>query len=494
MGNNLLLQINDLIISSGSNALAHIPSLTLERGISHGIIGESGSGKSLTLLSIVDLLPPGLKASGSILFQAEKTTQNLLSIPYIYMRALRGKKIGMIFQEPLSALNPQRTCGWQLNESLAVHAVYNKQDAMNICLAALAEVGIENPERVYNSYPHQISGGQRQRVMIAMATIHKPELVLADEPTTALDPKTAETVLDLLVKRCKDLNAALILVSHDINAVARYCSQITVMQKGHVLANGKTDEILNKESRHPYVDELLKAQPRGKRNPVQKADPDFSAAGISKTYQSSGNKHKALNDVSFTLSPGESLAVLGYSGSGKTTLAKVLTGLEKADSGEVVFNGKKLPNQPPTPVNMVFQDPYSSLNTEQTNALSVIEVLMHKGIHGPEAVNRCKDLFKQTGLQDDLLYKYPHNLSGGQRQRLCIARALAAEPDILILDEAVAALDPIVQKQVLDLLIKIQESTKIRYIFITHNPDAARYLCHKYLKLQAGICIESGVY
>jgi len=490
-----VLRIKDLIISGAQGKqLAHIPELNIERGTSYGIIGESGSGKSLTLLSIIGLLPNSVTASGMIAFSEAGKHENLLLTPYIYIRALRGKHIGIIFQEPMSALNPQRTCGWQLMESLSVHLKLDKKAGRQMCLDTLSEVGIEQPERVFDSYPHQISGGQRQRVMIAMATIHKPILVLADEPTTALDPVTANLVLEILNKRCKDLNASLILVSHDLNAVRNHCSHTTVMHHGKVLCSDMTSKVFASDNLHPYVQELLNAQPTGTRQKRDKLNPDLTVTALDKVYKSGSTKHQALSKLSFSLGPGESLAVIGYSGSGKTTLAKILTGLEKADNGELIFKGEKLPATPPTGVHMVFQDPYASLNTEQTNLQTLLEVLHSKGVTGTEALTRSIELFQSTGLAEELLQKYPHQLSGGQRQRLCIARSLAADPEILVLDEAVAALDPIIQKQVLDLLIRIQEKTGIRYVFITHNPEAAKYLCHRYIRLEKGVCTEAGAY
>jgi peptide/nickel transport system ATP-binding protein len=401
----------------------------------------------------------------------------------------------MVFQEPLSALNPQRKCGWQLTEALAVHQQTEKEKAKDICLKALADVGIEQPDRIFNAYPHQISGGQRQRVMIAMATIHKPKVVLADEPTTALDPETAEKVLETLVKVCENIGSSLILVSHDLPLVMKYCGHITVMQHGQVVVSGKSNEILDTQNLHPYVKALTDALPKGKRDELPPAESIFTATGLNKTYRQAGKEFKALNSISFTLKKGEGLAVLGFSGSGKTTLAKILTGLETADHGGVHFKGASLLRKTPTGVQMVFQDPFSSLNTEISNRETLLEVLELHGMSNQEAAeNRVIDLFNRVGLDSSLLSRYPHQLSGGQRQRLCIARALAGNPQVLVLDEAVAALDPLVQKQILDLLIKIQEETGVIYLFITHNPQAARYLCHRFIKLEMGSCISEGKY
>ncbi len=490
-----VLHIQSLSICRGDKTLSSIPDLCIEKGKTYGVIGESGSGKSLFLLSVMGLLPKELKASGNISFQGDNSSLSLLTAGPETLRKLRGKSIGMVFQEPLSALNPQRKCGWQLTEALAVHQQTEKEKAKDICLKALADVGIEQPDRIFNAYPHQISGGQRQRVMIAMATIHKPKVVLADEPTTALDPETAEKVLETLVKVCENIGSSLILVSHDLPLVMKYCGHITVMQHGQVVVSGKSNEILDTQNLHPYVKALTDALPKGKRDELPPAENIFTATGLNKTYRQAGKEFKALNSISFTLKKGEGLAVLGFSGSGKTTLAKILTGLETADDGSVHFKGASLLRKTPTGVQMVFQDPFSSLNTEISNRETLLEVLELHGMSNQEAAeNRVIDLFNRVGLDSSLLSRYPHQLSGGQRQRLCIARALAGNPQVLVLDEAVAALDPLVQKQILDLLIKIQEETGVIYLFITHNPQAARYLCHRFIKLEMGSCISEGKY
>lgn len=487
-----MLHIQSLSICQVEKTLSSIPDLRIEKGKTYGVIGESGSGKSLFLLSVMGLLPKSLNATGNITFEVENTTISMLAANPEILRKLRGKSIGMVFQEPLSALNPQRKCGWQLMEALEIHQKLSKENAKVLCLKSLADVGIEQPDRIYDAYPHQISGGQRQRVMIAMATIHKPALVLADEPTTALDPETAEKVLETLVQVCENMGSSLILVSHDLPLVMKHCGHITVMQHGQVVVSGSAKDVLDAEKMHPYVKALTDALPVGKREALPVRDEEFNAHKLGKTYKQGEKKFTALHDVSFKLKRGEGLAVLGFSGSGKTTLAKILTGLETADNGSVQFNGESLLNKRPTGVQMVFQDPFSSLNTEISNFETILEVLKLQGLSGSAANDSIMELFKQVGLDEDHLLRYPHQLSGGQRQRLCIARALASKPQVLVLDEAVAALDPLVQKQILDLLKDIQETTGVIYIFITHNPAAARYLCHQFIMLEAGACIKAG--
>lgn len=482
-----LLNIIGLNIHAGKNVLASLPQLAVRHGESYGIIGESGSGKSLTLLAIMGLLPKGVSASGNLNWHDGTDTTNMLLWPEESRRQMRGASVGMIFQEPMSALNPQRTCGWQLEESVRVHEPgISRTQLRDRCLTALTETGLEDPERILVSYPHQISGGQRQRVMIAMATIHKPGLVLADEPTTALDPETGHRVMEALVSACKKNNSSLILVSHDLDLVSRYCGHITVMRHGQTLVSGATAEVLHGMQRHPYVDQLLDAAPVAIRPALENHPDELIVSDISKTYRDRDSALPALQHLNFSLAKGEGLALVGFSGSGKTTAARILTGLEKADQGQVIFRGTDLLTQKRTGIQMVFQDPYSSLNAEMRNCDIIGEVLQLRKLERSAADLRCRELFRLTGLPEALLMAYPHQLSGGQRQRLCIARALASEPDVLVLDEAVAALDPLVQKQVLDLLIDIQLQTGIIYIFITHNLAAATYLCHKCLELAKG--------
>jgi ABC-type glutathione transport system ATPase component len=322
--------------------------------------------------------------------------------------------------------------------------------------------------------------------MIGMATINKPALVLADEPTTALDSETGIKIMQTLLQACKMNNSSLLVVSHDIRLIAGFCRNITVMRKGETLVSGNTDEVLGEQNRHPYVTELLNAIPTGAKNNDVSGDQVFKSVDLSKTYKTGGRTFNALKKVNFVLARGETLAVLGYSGSGKSTLAKLLTGLEKSDSGLLMFQNENIINKRPTGVQMVFQDPYSSLNVSLSNAEIVMEVLRLKGLSKIESSEKCRELFRLTRLDESMMQRYPSSLSGGQRQRLCIARALASEPEVLILDEAIAALDPLVQKQILDLLLEIQRKTGLIYIFITHSPQAAQYMSSQVLSLKDG--------
>jgi len=477
-----VLSIKQLNIETKDKTLLNLPILEIQPGDIYGLIGESGSGKSLSLLAIMGLLPKNIRASGTIVFRGDATSNELIGASESIFRGLRNKKIGMVFQEPMTALNPQMTCGAQLLEALRVHKICNKSEEKTILKDALLDVELFETERILESYPHQISGGQRQRIMIAMATMHKPALVLADEPTTALDPETGKAVMNTLINRCKNTGSALLLVSHDLQIIQKYCNNVAVLRHGVCLTQGTASDVFTTK-KHPYVQELLDAIPSEKRKPVAGVDSMLFVSGISKAYKTKDSLKQVLNGIHFELKTGETLAVIGGSGSGKSTLASILTGLEKMDSGEIVYKNENIGKKKHTGIQMVFQDPYASLNQNMRNVDAVSEVLCFKGANADEAKSHALALLESVGLDLEKANAFPHNLSGGQRQRLCIARALAANPEILVLDESVAALDPLVQKQVLDLLKNIQETSGIIYIFITHNMEVAASFAHKTLIL-----------
>ncbi len=498
-----LLSIANLQISTPENkGLVHLPQLSVKPGEIHAIIGESGSGKSLTLLATIGLLSPKLVQSGTISF-AKHT--NVLDVSEKEWLLVRGKSIGMVFQEPMTALNPQQTCGKQLIEAAKIHGANQKQ-AQELIFNKFLDLGLQSLQaRILESYPHQLSGGQRQRVMIAMACLHNPPLILADEPTTALDSVSRKAVMDDLFRLCKKQGSALLWVSHELDLVSEYADSISVLRKGELLDQGTKEEVLgirlddNKKNeielanpRNPYVKELLSALPAN--NPELRAH-DFSTVptvltvkDVVKVYPSTRKStFRALNAITVDLHAGETMALVGLSGSGKSTLAKILVGLEKTTQGEVWLNGKKLPRNPPTGVQMVFQDPYSSLNPNQTARMSLVEIFKQVCRQtAEESELSAKKAMQEVGLSEHLLESWPHELSGGQRQRLCIAKALATQPQVLILDEAVAALDPIVQKQVLELLVQLQNQRGIAYLFITHNLHVARNIAHKIVYLENG--------
>ena len=499
---DLLSVTNFQISTSGNKQLVSIPQLSVKPGEIHAIIGESGSGKSLTLLSAIGLLNPKLIQLGTISF-AEHT--NVLNLSEKVWLTLRGKAIGMVFQEPMTALNPQQTCGKQLIEAAKIHGA-NQQKAHELISSKFLDLGLQSiQERILESYPHQLSGGQRQRVMIAIACLHNPPLILADEPTTALDSVSRKAVMDDLYRLCKKQGSALLWVSHELDLVAEYADSITVLRKGELLDQGMKQEVLglgqydksieileNAIPRNSYVKELLSALP--KNNPALR-NRDFpmfslvlSVNDVVKIYSSKRSPNfRALDAVSLSLYSGETTALVGLSGSGKSTLAKILVGLEKITEGEVWLKGKKLSPKPPTGIQMVFQDPYSSLNPNQTARMALVEIFKQVGKQtSEESELSARKAMEEVGLSENLMDSWPHELSGGQRQRLCIAKALATQPQVLILDEAVAALDPIVQKQVLELLVQLQNQRDIAYLFITHNLHVARNIAHKIVYLDNG--------
>lgn len=480
-----LLTIQDLRIHAGSTSLVHLPLLELHAGELHGIIGESGSGKSLTLFTVLGLISPQLTVTGSVQFQG----QELTTLSPKLWQTIRGKAIGMVFQEPMSALNPQMRCGKQLLESARIHEPdLNKAQAL--VNKKLDQLGLsEIKERIMQAYPHQLSGGQRQRVMIAMACVHEPPLILADEPTTALDSVARAQVMDDLQRVCREQGSALLWVSHELDLVRQYAETITVLRKGVCIAQGDSADVFGAEA-DPYVKELIAAMPHGKWvSPLQNPVPVLSIQSLSKNYGHGPQAVQALMDFNEVLHQGETLSVVGLSGSGKSTLAKLLVALEQPTIGQITLGDKPLPRKPPTGIQMVFQDPYASLNpnVKAIDAVAEVVALVSKQkMSSPDAMNRAMELLKEVGFDLRLSQAYPHQMSGGQRQRLCIARALASNPKVLILDEAVAALDPLVQKQVLDLFIALQQERQLAYLFITHNLEVAQAISHRIVFLEKG--------
>lgn len=482
-----IIQINKLRIQANSKTLLYIESFCCNAGEIHAIIGESGSGKSLTLLTIIGLLPESLKVSGQVLLNTPSGSIDLLKTSEAEFQKLRGKLIGMVFQEPMSALNPQLTCGKQLFESYLVHG--DKKVALKVITEKLEKVGLgAMVDRVLNSFPHQLSGGQRQRVMIAMASLHDPLVLLADEPTTALDSFSRKQVMDDFTRLAKEMNCALIWVSHELDLVAEFANQITVLRKGELIEQGITNSIIN-NPQHPYVIELLDAVPRPKAQLNIPQNPVLLVKNVFKVYGKGKNQVNALNNYSVSLSPGETLAVIGTSGSGKSTLAKLLVALEKPSSGEIQLHGNNIPSKPPTGIQMVFQDPFASLNRNHTAIFAVSEIISLKNpsIAKKELNEQAINVLNDVGFDERLMNAKPDQMSGGQRQRLCIAKALCTNPEVLILDEAVAALDPLIQKQILELLRDIQFKRKLIYIFITHNLDVAKSLADKWCYLDNGV-------
>jgi ABC-type glutathione transport system ATPase component len=479
-----LLKIQDLQIHAGSNSLVHLPNLQLESGEMHGVVGESGSGKSITLFVIMGLISNQLKVSGSVQFEGVE----LLGLQDDVWQTLRGKRIGMVFQEPMSALNPQMKCGKQLMESAMIHEP-NVDIAKEKVDRKLDQMGLgEIKERIMKSYPHQLSGGQRQRVMIAMACVHEPPLILADEPTTALDSLARQQVMADLQRVCKEQGSALLWVSHELDLVKQYAENVTVLRRGVCVTQGTCSDVFSDQA-HGYVRELLNAMPKGVWvNPIESQVPVLEINHLTKEYGDKPNTVKALLQFNEVLMQGETLSVVGLSGSGKSTLAKLLVALELPTAGEMLLNQRALLKRPPTGIQMVFQDPYSSLNPNAKAIDAVLEVVewVNKGNTLTDHREKAMLLLEEVGFDLRLSEAYPHQMSGGQRQRLCIARALASEPKVLILDEAVAALDPLVQKLVLEMLLELQKKRGLSYVFITHNLEVARAISHRIIYLEKG--------
>ena len=479
-----LLKIQDLQIHAGSNSLVHLPNLQLESGEMHGVVGESGSGKSITLFVIMGLISNQLKVSGSVQFEGVE----LLGLQDDVWQTLRGKRIGMVFQEPMSALNPQMKCGKQLMESAMIHEP-NVDIAKEKVHRKLDQMGLgEIKERIMKSYPHQLSGGQRQRVMIAMACVHEPPLILADEPTTALDSLARQQVMADLQRVCKEQGSALLWVSHELDLVKQYAENVTVLRRGVCVTQGTCSDVFSDQA-HGYVRELLNAMPKGVWvNPIESQVPVLEINHLTKEYGDKPNTVKALLQFNEVLMQGETLSVVGLSGSGKSTLAKLLVALELPTAGEMLLNQRALLKRPPTGIQMVFQDPYSSLNPNAKAIDAVLEVVewVNKGNTMSDHREKAMLLLEEVGFDLRLSEAYPHQMSGGQRQRLCIARALASEPKVLILDEAVAALDPLVQKLVLEMLLELQKKRGLSYVFITHNLEVARAISHRIIYLEKG--------
>lgn len=523
-----MLSVSQFSAQTTDRSLVNNISFSASQGAITGIVGESGSGKSVTCMGLTRLLPKSILVKGNILFTDTQNNQiDLLNCDAETLRRLRGKEISYIFQEPMTALNPVHTCGYQVEEVLTAHQNLSKAERKKKVLALFEEVKLPDVERIYSSYPHQISGGQRQRVMISMAIANDPRLLIADEPTTALDASVQKSIIDLLVSMVKQRNMAMIFISHDLGCLRTVADEILVMYQGNLVETGSSGHIFNRAN-HPYTKALMKTRPHysqaGNRLPtipdllVEKPDgtfiekefhiqkmsllpvgePVLEVKRLEKTYarkllfrKKAANK-PVLNNISFTVNQGTTIGIVGESGCGKSTLAKILTGLEKATQGSILFHNRQS-RETGRNIQMVFQDPFSSLNPSITGGQAIIEpMLVHKMVNKKEAKEKAMHLLNLTGLNETFFDKYPHQMSGGQRQRLCIARALSTEPSILILDEAVAALDVSVQSQILNLLKDIQLKLNLTYLFISHDLNVVGYMADSIMVLKNGIIEEQG--
>jgi peptide/nickel transport system ATP-binding protein len=469
------------------------------------LAGESGSGKSITGLSIMGLLPRRQLhiAAGSVRVEGE----DVVTATPERLRELRGSRMSMVFQEPMTALNPVVTVGSQIAEVLQWHAPVPSRTAIEErVLGLMADVRLPEPDRLRHAYPHQLSGGQRQRVVIAMALALEPALIIADEPTTALDVTTQAQILALLHDLQDRHGSAILFITHDFGVVAEIADRVIVMQSGRIVESGPTEALLTRP-KHAYTQMLLAAVPKGQaRSPQYQPDAPTVLAidGLSKRFRSGGflarsRVVQALDDVNLSLRRGEILGVVGESGSGKSTMARCIARFMEPSAGQIVIDGIDMVGLSARQlrpfrrrIQMIFQDPYRSLNPRRSVGQSILEGPINYGVERDEAERRMNSLLKLVGMEESAAERYPHAFSGGQRQRLCIARALAMEPEILIADEAVSALDVSVQAQVLDLLDDIRQRLDLTILFITHDLRVAARLCDTIAVMFRGQVVETG--
>lgn len=548
---NPLLQINDLEITFTNdervNKVIKNIHVKIFPGEIVGLVGESGSGKSVTGMAIMGLLPPRqAKVSGSILFQNKKDTYpiELIGLSDEKFRKIRGARISMIFQEPMSSLNPVMRCGAQVDEVALVHLGYSKAQAKAHTLDLFAKVGLPDPLRIYQSYPHQISGGQIQRVMIAMGLVCNPDLIIADEPTTALDVTIQKKILELLQQLSHSLNIAVLFISHDLGVISQLCDRMYVMYKGIIAESGQTAAILS-QPQHLYTRSLIACKPPLKSQPDRlpvvsdfvhishegdeyrfipvsnkkeyldaEVIPDMNAVPalevqnlvvrypIKRNFLGKATEHlQAVDGISFHLQPGETLGIVGESGCGKSTLGRAIIGLEQVHAGLIFFHGKNLIAERRAhekelfkKIQIIFQDPYSALNPRMRIGDAIMEPMLVHKLHGSANGRRdqMKTLLQEVGLDPDWSQRYPHEFSGGQRQRINIARALSLEPEIIICDESVSALDVSVQAQILNLLKDIQVNKKVSYLFISHDLSVVNFISHRIMVMNKGKIVEQG--
>jgi peptide/nickel transport system ATP-binding protein len=533
-----LLQINQLSVEfnthEGSTQAVDDLSFAINSGQTVGLVGESGSGKSVTALSILGLIPqpPGRISSGQIIFEGN----DLLTMPEKDLRKIRGNDISMIFQEPMTSLNPVFRVGYQVAEVLRLHRKFTKKQAWQRTVELFDWVGIPEPHKRVKAYPHELSGGQKQRVMIAMAIACEPKLLICDEPTTALDVTIQKQVLELLQQLQKELSMSMLFITHDLGVIADLADEVVVMYRSQKVEQAKTIDIFT-HAKHPYSQGLLACRPKLHDNPRRlltvadfmspsgeakqpsaeqlvpqvKADKSqnetlLAVKNLSTWFPiktglfSRVKSHiKAVDGVSFAVKKGETLGLVGESGCGKTTLGRTILNLQQPTSGQVVFDGIDVYSQTPqqmrqlrSRMQIIFQDPFASLNPRMTIGHAIMEPLT---IHNRQAGKqqnwqRVAELIEQVGLNADILNRYPHEFSGGQRQRIAIARALAVNPEFIVCDESVSALDVSVQAQVLNLLLDLQEQHGLTYIFISHDLSVVNFIADRVGVMNQGKIVE----
>ena len=499
-----------------------------------GIVGESGSGKSVTNLAVLGLLPRKTTVinSGKILYGG----RDLLTLKETNLQKIRGKEISMIFQEPMSSLNPSMTCGKQVTEILKRHTNLAKNDLKKQVLALFKQVKLPRPEGVFKSYPHQISGGQKQRVMIAMAIACKPKILIADEPTTALDVTVQKDIINLLKELQRETKMSVIFISHDLSLVSELADRVVVMYKGEIVESGSTYDIFH-NSQNDYTKALIHARPAmnerlvklptvsdylaktiksrainteertHKHAEIYSKPPLIAVKNVSKNYYSNAGLFrksetiKAVNDVNFDIYEGETLGLVGESGCGKSTLGNLILGLDKASAGQIFYRGKDIVSLKEKElrslrkdIQIIFQDPYSSLNPRLTVGQAIVEAMQVHNLNGNrfERKEKAMQLLEQVGLLPEHFYRYPHEFSGGQRQRVGIARTIAVQPKFIVCDESVSALDISVQAQVLNLLNELKAKFGFTYLFISHDLAVVKFMADQLLVMKEGIIEEKG--
>lgn len=516
----LLLDIKNLRIGFQEQQAVCGISFQLKEGEVLGIVGESGSGKSLTAMSILQLLPETAAVQGEILFQ----NTNLLALSKQDIRSYRGKRISMVFQEPMSSLNPVFRCGEQVMEAILTHQNISKTEAKTQMLDWFERVQLQDSDRIFQSYPHQLSGGQKQRVMIAMAMSCQPDLLIADEPTTALDVSVQAEILNLLKSLQAETQLSIIFISHDLGVVQHISNRILVMREGEIVESGTAQQIFE-QPKHEYTQQLLAARPpmdkklerlpnigddfQGKvvhRSRIFPTEPLLKVKKLNTWYSKRKNWWgkttdylKAVNDVSFELKQGQTLGLVGESGSGKSSIGRSILRLTPAHSGEVWFKGKDLLQVSNAQmramrkeIQIIFQDPTSTLNPRLKVGEAITEPMLLHGLAKNKQAAKIKalELLEKVGLQAEHFDRYPNQFSGGQRQRIAIARALALEPQLIICDECVSSLDVSIQAQVLNLLKDLQAEFQLSYLFISHDLAVVRFMCDEIVVLKDGEIVE----
>ncbi len=462
------------------------------------LVGESGSGKSVTASAILRLLPPTLAVErGSILFGG----QDLMRLPLSALRRIRGAEIGMIFQDPMTALNPLHRIGDQIAETLRIHKSLSRQAIRVRVLDLLEQMRLPDPSMAARAYPHELSGGQRQRAMIAMALALEPRVLIADEPTTALDVTTQAQILSLIRDIQRRTRMAVLFITHDFGVVAEIATRIAVMRNGSIVEQGPAEKLLGRPE-HPYTRDLIAAVPALRPPPPRenaRKETALSIVEISKTYRRGARTTAALTAVSLSLPRGSTLGIVGESGSGKSTLARCIVRLLAPDRGAIEVNGSDIVRltrrewrKRAAQVQMVFQDPFTSLNPRRRVGDLVAQGPRLHGVPAHVALARARELFALVGLDPAASDRYPHEFSGGQRQRIALARAIALEPEILVADEPVSALDVSVQAQVLALLARLRERLGLSIVFITHDLRVAAQICDRVAIMQNGVVVEEG--